>query len=282
MLFRSPRGWQRQAPSTHDSPTTRRLDELLQPRATHALERGTLIHKWFEQIAWLDAGLPTQEQLLIAARTLPPLTIEPKEVLPEFLAVLNKPAIAAVLSRHHSPHHSLTPSVRREHPFACRFDRTLISGIIDRVVLWSEDGTVVAAELFDFKTDAVNDSSSLKARVETYRPQLDSYCRAIAQLFQLAPNDVSATLAAMEADPAVKKVCLAINSPGGTVTGVEEIANQVRSMSKPTMAYTEGEMCSAAYWIASQSDAVFATPSARVGSIGVLLPMPLPGSSTRK
>jgi ClpP class serine protease len=32
-------------------------------------------------------------------------------------------------------------------------------------------------------------------------------------------------------------------------------------------------MCSAAYWIASQSDAIFATPSARVGSIGVLLPM---------
>lgn len=32
-------------------------------------------------------------------------------------------------------------------------------------------------------------------------------------------------------------------------------------------------MCSAAYWIASQADAIFATPSARVGSIGVLMPM---------
>jgi ATP-dependent exoDNAse (exonuclease V) beta subunit len=198
------RGWQRQAPSTHDSHSTRQLDELLQPRANHALERGTLIHKWFEQIEWLDAGLPTPAQLLAAAQTLPPLTIEPKDVLPEFFAFLEKPAIAAVLSRQHSPHHSLTPSVRREHPFACRFDRTLISGIIDRLVLWSDGGKIVAAEVFDFKTDVVNDPPSLQARVETYRPQLNSYCRAVAHLFQLGPNNISATLVFVQAGAIVR------------------------------------------------------------------------------
>ncbi len=188
------RGWQRKAPSSHESPTTRRLDELLRPRAAHALERGTLIHTWFEQIEWLDAGRPSHEQLLAAARALPPLTIEPKDLLPEFVTFLDKPAIAAVLSRESSPHRSLTPCVLREHPFACRFDRTLISGIIDRLVLWSTKNKIVAAELVDFKTDAITDQNSLEARVDTYRPQLDAYRQAVAQLFHIAASDVTATL----------------------------------------------------------------------------------------
>ncbi len=188
------RGWQRKAPSSHESPTSRPLNELLRPRAAHALDRGTLIHKWFEQIEWLDAGRPSQEQLLDAARTLPPLTVDPKDMLPEFFTFLEKPAIAAALSRESSPHHSLTPRVLREHPFACRFDRTLISGIIDRLVLWSSGNKVVAAEILDFKTDAVDDQPSLSARVETYQPQLDSYRQAVAQLFHLAASDVMATL----------------------------------------------------------------------------------------
>lgn len=188
------RGWQREAPSAQESPTARRLNDLLQPRASHALERGTLIHKWFEQIDWLDAGRPTNEQLLAATHTLPPLAYDPKELLPEFFALLGNPAIAAVLSRASSPHHSLTPRVLREHPFACRFGRTLISGIIDRLVLWSSGDQIVAAEFFDFKTDAITDRSSLSAKLEAYRPQLESYRRAVTQLFQLEASNVSATL----------------------------------------------------------------------------------------
>ena len=62
---------------------------------------------------------------------------------------------------------------------------------------------------------------------------------------------------------------------GGTVNGTPELAALVADVSKAkyTYAFNDGQMCSAAYWIASQSDAVFAKPSARVGSIGELLPM---------
>ncbi|MFM9961709.1 MAG: UvrD-helicase domain-containing protein [Planctomycetaceae bacterium] len=190
----SSRGWLREAPSSHESPTSRRLDDLLRPRSSNALDRGTLIHKWFEQIEWLDIGRPTHEQLLAAARTLPPLSLAPNDLLPEFFTLLDKPAIASVLSRHSSPHQSLTPRVLREHPFACRFDRTLISGIIDRLVLWSSGNEVIAAEIIDFKTDTVDDPASLAAKVDRYRPQMDSYRRAVAQLFHLAATDVSVTL----------------------------------------------------------------------------------------
>ena len=73
----------------------------------------------------------------------------------------------------------------------------------------------------------------------------------------------------------VQAVLLDIDSPGGTVNGTPEIAAAVASLSKAkyVYAFSDGQMCSAAYWIAAQADVIYATPSARIGSIGVLLPM---------
>ena len=87
-------------------------------------------------------------------------------------------------------------------------------------------------------------------------------------------NDLSATIDAMAADPAVEKIAFNISSPGGTVTGVEELANKIRDLGKPTMAYTDSEMASAAYWLGSQADRVVASPSATVGSVGVYMAIP--------
>jgi len=87
-------------------------------------------------------------------------------------------------------------------------------------------------------------------------------------------NDVSAAIDAFAANPEVEKVALQISSPGGTVTGVEELANKVRNLSKPTLAYTDSEMASAAYWIGSAADRVVASPSSTVGSIGVYMAIP--------
>ena len=78
----------------------------------------------------------------------------------------------------------------------------------------------------------------------------------------------------MSANPSVQRIAFHVSSPGGTVTGVEELANKVRGLKVPTMAYTDSEMASAAYWIASAADRVVAAPSASVGSIGVYMAIP--------
>jgi len=72
----------------------------------------------------------------------------------------------------------------------------------------------------------------------------------------------------------VGAVLLDIDSPGGTVNGTPELAEAVADASreKPVYAFSAGLMCSASYWVASQADAVYASPSARVGSIGVIIP----------
>jgi len=72
-------------------------------------------------------------------------------------------------------------------------------------------------------------------------------------------------------DAQVKSVLLVMDSPGGHVSGVPEAARAVADLNarKPVIAYADGLMCSAAYWIASQAAAVYAWDEAVVGSIGV-------------
>jgi signal peptide peptidase SppA len=73
----------------------------------------------------------------------------------------------------------------------------------------------------------------------------------------------------------VQAIFLDIDSPGGTVNGTPELAQTVADASRQKFVYafTSGQMCSAAYWVASQCDAIYCSPSARVGSIGVILPV---------
>ncbi len=75
-------------------------------------------------------------------------------------------------------------------------------------------------------------------------------------------------LEGLKLDPACKRVLLVIDSPGGFVTGVPELADAVKDLGKPCVAWTGGLCCSAAYWIGSQADNLVASRSAIVGSIG--------------
>lgn len=79
------------------------------------------------------------------------------------------------------------------------------------------------------------------------------------------------TLREIGADDSVSTVLLDIDSPGGTVAGIPELANEVRrlSASKHVVALANSLAASAAYWIGSQADEFVATPEAMVGSVGV-------------
>lgn len=74
------------------------------------------------------------------------------------------------------------------------------------------------------------------------------------------------------ASPDTSSVVLDIDSPGGMVDQVPEMAAEIRAArgSKPIVAMANTEAASAAYWLGSQADEFVVTKSARVGSIGVL------------
>lgn len=72
---------------------------------------------------------------------------------------------------------------------------------------------------------------------------------------------------AVAANP--KQIVFNINSDGGTIDGVEELAAKIRGLKIPTIAFSAGSMNSSAYWIGSAADRVAVSPSASVGSVGV-------------
>jgi signal peptide peptidase SppA len=87
-------------------------------------------------------------------------------------------------------------------------------------------------------------------------------------------DDFDNDLEEMENDDEVEVIIIDISSPGGTVTGVEEVASRLARYSKPTVAFTDTEAASAAYWIGAAADRFVATPSASVGSVGVYMAIP--------
>lgn len=73
------------------------------------------------------------------------------------------------------------------------------------------------------------------------------------------------------ANPDVGAILIDVDSPGGSVTGVPELAKMIADArgQKPIVAIANGMMASAAYWIGSAADEVVITPSGEAGSIGV-------------
>lgn len=81
--------------------------------------------------------------------------------------------------------------------------------------------------------------------------------------------EASAAIEAAGHDPEVKELVFVVDSPGGTVAGVQSLADQIRDTTKPTVAIVSDMAASAAYWLASQADSIEANATAQIGSIGV-------------
>jgi ClpP class serine protease len=70
-----------------------------------------------------------------------------------------------------------------------------------------------------------------------------------------------------------RAIMLHSDTPGGMASGNYEIAQIVANgLGVPVMAYVDGMMASAGYMIGAGADMIVASPSASVGSIGVLIP----------
>ncbi len=82
---------------------------------------------------------------------------------------------------------------------------------------------------------------------------------------------IGAEIDAAMGDTQVGSILLDIESPGGAVTGVQELAAKIReaAKTKPIIAVASAYAASAAYWLASQASSISVTPSGEVGSIGV-------------
>lgn len=85
-----------------------------------------------------------------------------------------------------------------------------------------------------------------------------------------AIEEVQAQFLAAVADTSVRAIVFRVDSPGGIVDMVPEFADLIYGArgTKPIIAVADVEICSAAYWLASQADVIVATTSSQLGSIG--------------
>jgi ATP-dependent exoDNAse (exonuclease V) beta subunit len=212
----SSRGLDRRTPSQLEGGPLVDLARQLRLDGSPRLDRGTLLHAWFQQIEWLADGQPAEDVLRrIAAR--PEFNgLDAEELLKEFYAALKNPIVRGVLchSTYERPCGAATAcaihakssgklwrwQVWRERPFAIRDGDAILSGKIDRLVALYDGSELVAADVVDYKTDKLpaDDPQAADVRAEVYRPQLDAYRRAASKLCRLAPERVSARLLFVE------------------------------------------------------------------------------------
>lgn len=142
------------------------------------------------------------------------------------------------------------------------FRRKLLGASFNGEQLHAETGIVAPAAR---KTAAVPPTVAV-VRVwgmVTHHPQ---------QSLGTSVDQIGQAFDAAMASPQVDAILFDVDSPGGTVQGVPELAAKIRSARgvKPMTALANGMMASAAYWIGSAADEVVAIPSATgLGSIGV-------------
>jgi ClpP class serine protease len=86
-------------------------------------------------------------------------------------------------------------------------------------------------------------------------------------------DTIANTLKSWDENDTVFEVVLRMDSGGGSTTGLEELAKQIRNYAKPTIAFSDSDCGSAAYWMASQCKRFVCTPSASVGACGVYITM---------
>lgn len=85
-------------------------------------------------------------------------------------------------------------------------------------------------------------------------------------------NQVGKAFDQLVNDADISAIILEIDSPGGSVFGLEELSNKIRGArgKKPIIAVANSLMASAAYYIGSAADEIVATPGSEIGSIGTI------------
>lgn len=130
-----------------------------------------------------------------------------------------------------------------------------------------ESGDLNIKQVVDRREDGVavihvDGALAFRNTFESYLFDQDTY-EAIGDAFEKLVND-----------PAVMGIVFEIDSPGGIVSGISDLAAKVYGHrgEKPygIVAHSAGEMCSAAYWLGSACEKIYASDNASLGSIGVL------------
>ncbi|MDA7951123.1 MAG: UvrD-helicase domain-containing protein [Pirellulaceae bacterium] len=228
------RGWETIQPSELAGGNQRTIEQICRSQTSTAQRRGETFHKWFEQISWLEEGIPSKEELRLLGLEIfgdQPGILE--EWLTTFEQIVMSSSLKSILSREDyletglpfskpivdrihqaKAEGTLSLQVANEYRFACRQNYQLVSGSIDRLVLFlltdkeRETEEYLAADILDYKTDQLNETAqpsegaslsspfeqAAKEKGEYYAPQLAAYTETVRSMTSLAPEAIGSRL----------------------------------------------------------------------------------------
>lgn len=183
--------------------------DRLRVHAGEAAQYGTLLHAWFERLGWLEDGIPGPEVWHEISRTFgyPANVVERAQSQSQEL--LKNPTVAGLFRRLSYENATNRPSQQvagestkiatevelwREQRFAVRESNRIVSGVIDRVVVTRGNDGPVAAEVIDFKSDAIENEQQLAQKEDRYRSQMEAYRYAVQRLCGLRSDQVTTKL----------------------------------------------------------------------------------------
>jgi signal peptide peptidase SppA len=130
------------------------------------------------------------------------------------------------------------------------------------------DGTVLEARAPGSYSQDVGQVAVLTiAGPISYKPSIFS------ELFGgSAVTTIQAQLRKALGDSAIKAIVMNFDTPGGTVTGLTELAAEIRAAGqiKPVVGHAESMAASAGFWLMASTQETSASRSAVVGSIGII------------
>ncbi|HLE40432.1 MAG TPA: UvrD-helicase domain-containing protein [Nitrospirota bacterium] len=156
-------------------------DELREPSlkgegsSISPLTRGNVLHRCLE-----DFTKTVKYDLSRIIREFPDIETAKKEVKNLFIHDANSVLQAVLARKEFAWIFERGPGAYSELPFLYKRGRSLISGIMDRVVIKDRKGFVI-----DYKAILIENEGALTAWKDHYRPQLNIYCEAVKEIFKL-------------------------------------------------------------------------------------------------
>jgi ATP-dependent exoDNAse (exonuclease V) beta subunit len=196
-----PRSLPRRSPSAEEGGRLVNAEWLF--RDKRGARRGTLVHRWLEELDWIENFELDEARALEQGSAIEPDPATRRTELETLRDALDTAQVRGALSRTGcGAPAGLDLQVHKEHAFSMVLDddeaeEQLWTGSIDRLVLGRRDGKIVWADVLDYKTDRV-DEASLDERVAYYRPQLESYGRVVAAQTGLAADQIRLRLVFLE------------------------------------------------------------------------------------
>ena len=209
-------------PSQTNKRDTVDLRHAFEKSATIGSVVGTVVHRWFEDIRWLDGyvfdpQIAKQQALdVLTVEQMPLIDID--QWMEKFKSYLEKSSVKDLLSESNynvAPFKKLTGrdltiDIQNECRILELVDGQLLRGTIDRLVLVKDGDQTIAAEIIDYKTDFLESYRKeldmeewLLAKQNRHGVQMRMYRDAIARQHRLLPQRIPMTLMLLSADEVI-------------------------------------------------------------------------------